>query len=133
MLPNHDIATFHLQRIDCNSRSRIVAGLAGLRVPLPAVPRTDYLASLNHALSQRTALMQADVVHSQEGAVDIGDADYFVTERKFLGLAYRRKFGLSCKSYEVGHETFQSGESELPSFARPDSRGRLSPRGPRDD
>jgi hypothetical protein len=40
---------------------------------------------------------------------------------------------LSCKSYEVGHETFQSGESELPSFARPDSRGRLSPRGPRDD
>ena len=127
MLPNHDIATFHLQRIDCNSRSRIVAGLAGLRVPLPAVPRTDYLASLNHALSQRTALMQADVVHSREGAVDIGDADYFVTERKFLGLAYRGKFGLSCKSYEVGHKTFQSDESELPSFARPGQPGAAVP------
>ena len=129
-ISHHYVATFHFQRIDCNSRSRIVACLAGLRVPLPAVPGTDHLASLNHALSQRTALMQADVVHGGDGAVDVGDTDDFVTKRKFLGFAYRRKFGLSCKSYEVGHGTFQSDESELPSFARPDSRGRLSPRGP---
>ena len=44
-------------------------------------------------------------------------------QRKFFGFAFGRKFGLSGKFYEVGHEIFQNDEIALPSFARPDSRG----------
>jgi hypothetical protein len=90
------------------------------------VPRTDQFVSLDHALPQWTATMQANVVHGGDGAIHISYADYFVTQRKFFGFALGRKFGLSSESYELGHETFQNDEIELPSYARPRQPGRLS-------
>jgi len=90
----HHFAVFNFQGIDGNLRAGIVCGFAGLRIPLPAVPRADELVALDHALSQRAAAVQAHVVHRRNGSVHVGDADDSVAAGKFLGFAFGGKFGL---------------------------------------
>jgi len=104
---NHHIPTFNFQGVDRNLGSGIVGRLPSLGVPLPAVPGTDHLVSLNHALPQRTAAMQAFVVHGGDGSVHVGYADYFLTHWKFFSFTLGRKIGLSGKFYKIRHETFQ--------------------------
>ncbi len=101
---NHHVAAFHLQRIDRELRGRIVCGLTGLEIPLPPMPGTNQFVSLNHTLPQRPAAVQADIVHRRDRPVYVGDADHFVTTRKFPGFAFGRKSRLSCEPYEVRHE-----------------------------
>src|SRR5882724_5516955 len=50
---NHHVSAFHSQRVDRNSRAWVVRSLATLGIPLPAVPGTNHLVPVNHALPQR--------------------------------------------------------------------------------
>ena len=90
------------------------------------MPRAYQLIAFNRPLPQGTAPMQADVVYGRNHTIYIGYADYFVSTGEFFGFTLGRKFGLSSESYELGHETFQNDEIELPSCARPRQPGRLS-------
>jgi hypothetical protein len=49
--------------------------------------------------------MYADVVHSGEFAVHVSNADHFVADGEFLGLAGFGKFGLGAEFGEIGHRT----------------------------
>src|SRR5882724_6241112 len=126
---NHYVAAFNFQGIDSNLSSGIVTRLSRPGVPLPAVPGTNHFISLDQALPQGAASVQADVVHGRDSSVHVGYAYYSVTQGKFFGFALGGKVGLSGKFYEVGHETFLNYESALPSGARPGQPGRLSPPG----
>src|SRR4051812_22682361 len=58
-----DVVAFYLYRINFHFGCRTVAGFPGRSVELPAVPRTNDLVAVDHALPQRPAAVQADVVH----------------------------------------------------------------------
>src|ERR1700686_5094083 len=90
------IPALNLHRIHrqlCPRRPR----LARLRIPFPPMPRTDNLPSRDHALPKRPAAMQADVIHSADFAVNVGDADGLVAAGEFFGLFERGKVGLRSK------------------------------------
>src|SRR5208282_1616471 len=91
---NHHVAAFHPDRINGNFRPRIVRGLARLRIPLPSVPWADQFVAFDDALSQRTAAMQANVIHRGDRPIHVGDADDLIATRKFPGFAFGRKLGL---------------------------------------
>jgi hypothetical protein len=77
--------------------------LSGLRIPLPSMPRADQLVPLDRSLPQRTATMQAHVVHGADDSVYIGYAYHLGATGKLLGLAFGGKSGLVGQSDEFGH------------------------------
>jgi hypothetical protein len=95
-LPNvdHDVAVFNFDRVHRNPGAGIVRGFAGLWVPLPAVPGANDFVAFDRSLAQRTATVQANVIHSGDGSVYVGDADDFIATGKFFGLAFGGEFGL---------------------------------------
>jgi urease beta subunit len=86
-------------------------GLARPRIPLPTVPRADQLIPFDCALPQRPAAVQANIIHRGNRPVHIGNANHFVATRKFLGFAFRRKFGLRGQLNEVGQGTLWNPEA----------------------
>src|SRR3984893_5018686 len=100
---NQHVATFNLERIHGDLHAGIVRSLARLRIPLPAVPWADQLVAFDHSLPQGPAAVQAYVVHSADGAVDVGDTDYFVAAGKFFFLPFGVGLGWGCESGEIGH------------------------------
>src|SRR5581483_12168473 len=92
---DEDVAVFDFQRIDSELYIPIMCGLPGFRIPGPRMPRADDLAIFDHALSERAAAVQACVVHGREGAIDVGNADFFIAALKFLSFIRGGQFGLS--------------------------------------
>src|SRR5581483_3331530 len=70
------IITFDLDGIYRDTSGWIVRRLAGFRIPLPGVPGTDELSVFNHALPQRTAPVQTDVIDCRHRPIDIRDTDH---------------------------------------------------------
>jgi hypothetical protein len=91
------IRTLDLHRIDCELRSER-AGLAGLWIPSPAMPRTDHFATFDHALAKRAAAMKADVIHGADFAIYIGDANRLLAAGEFFGFVRGGKVGL-CRNF----------------------------------
>jgi hypothetical protein len=91
---DHHVAIFNLHGIDCDPGVGIVRGLAGLGIPLPAVPWTDELVAFDDPLTKRTATMQAVIIHRGDGSVHVGHADDFVAAGEFFGFALGGKIGL---------------------------------------
>src|SRR5450755_878193 len=113
------VAIFNLERIDGDFRIRIVRGLAGFRIPLPAVPRADYLAVLDHAFAERAAAVQADIVHGAVGAVYVGDADGLVAAGEFFDRVGGGKVGLGGEFDEGRHRLCSWREAEPCSAGQP--------------
>jgi hypothetical protein len=65
--------------------------------------------------------MQAYVIHRGNRPVHIGNANHFVATRKFLGFAFRRKFGLRGQLNEVGQGTLWKPEAWLSRQLKADS------------
>jgi hypothetical protein len=83
---DEDVAAFDFQRIDGDLGGGIVRRFAGLRVPDPGVPGADDFAILDHALPERAAAVQADVIHCTQRAVYVGHADRMVAAGEFFGF-----------------------------------------------
>ena len=98
---DHHAAVFNFQGINGYPGVGTVRSLAGLGIPLPAVPWTDEFVALDDALAKRTATMQADVIHGGYGSVHVTHADDFVTTGEFFGLALGRKFGLGKNQHSA--------------------------------
>src|SRR5215510_8358109 len=84
--------TLNLDQVQVELGGRIVHGLSRCRIPSPSMPRTHNLSLLDHALPERAASMQADVIHCGQGAIHISDADRSVATRKLTGFVARRQF-----------------------------------------
>src|SRR6266568_6388966 len=72
---DQDVAVFDFDWIYRNLGIGVVRCFAGFGIVLPAVPGADDLAVLDHALTERTAAVQSDIVHGAVDAVHVGDAD----------------------------------------------------------
>src|SRR5579872_138728 len=99
---HQNIPAFNLHWIDLNLGASVVRGLARRRIPLPAVPRADDFALLDHSLPQRAATVQVDVIHRADRAVHVGDADGLRAARKFLRGIDSGQFRFS-REFEEGH------------------------------
>src|SRR5271165_1731371 len=102
---NHHVPTLNLHRIHRYLRARR-AGLARLWVPRPAVPWADYLAALDHAFAQGTTAVQTGVLHGEDFAVHVGNADWLVAAGEFFGLVEGGKVGLSGEFGEHSEAAF---------------------------
>ncbi len=58
------------------------------------MPWAHNLPVFNHALPQRPAAVQADVVHGRDGAVHVSHADGLIAAGKFSGFVIGGEFGL---------------------------------------
>src|ERR1700686_3642088 len=109
------IPTLNLHRIHRHLSPRRTS-LTRLRIPFPPMPRTDNLPSRDHALPKRPAAMQADVIHSADLAVHIGNTDGLAIAEEFLGFVGSRKIGLRGEFGE--HSNKHSALSSQPSARR---------------
>ena len=107
---DHHVVAFDPDRINSDLRAGVMRGLARLGVPLPAMPWTNHFVTFDDTLSQRPTRVQADVIHSRDRPVHIGNADDFIATRKFPSFAFRRKFRLDSKFSEHSALSIQSGE-----------------------
>lgn len=90
---DHHSAVFDLDWINSNPGIWIVNGLSGFGVILPAMPRADKFVTFDHSLPKRPTAVQADIVHSGDGAVHVGNADDSIADGEFLGFSFGREFG----------------------------------------
>src|SRR6266404_2471197 len=104
--------TLDLHRIHSHLRPRRLR-LPRLRIPRPTVPRADHFPAFDHPFSQRTAAVQADVVHGTDFAIHVGDADHPVTAGEFLGFIGGGQFGLKCE-FDKWHDVSGSAEKSGP-------------------
>jgi hypothetical protein len=96
------LPVFDLHRVHSDFCGWIVCGLSSLRVPGPPMPRTDQLPFFDDSLPQRSAAMQADVVHRGDLPVYIGDANHPVAAGELFGFIVWGKFGLGAEFGEHG-------------------------------
>jgi hypothetical protein len=57
---------------------------------------------VNHSLTERAAVVLANVVHGADRAIDVGDANHALPAQKFLRFVGRGEFG-SCGEFGEGH------------------------------
>ena len=105
---NQHVPVFDLQRVHRDFSGRVMRGFAARRIPRPAVQGTYDLAVLDRSFTERTASVQAHVVHRAVRAIHIGDADGLSVAREFLGLVVARKVGLRSELGEHKYSAFRA-------------------------
>ena len=98
----HHVAVLNFDRIDGEFRLRVIFQLPGFRIVLPAMPWANELVAFDVALAERPAHVQAYIVHSSDGAADIGDADRLAFNLEFFGFAFGGKLGFGGQ-FDIGH------------------------------
>jgi hypothetical protein len=88
------------------------------------VPGANELAVLDQAFAERATTVQANVIHGAVGAVHVGEQISLPAQGNSLASLGPGRFDslVSLTTVDIG----SLGGSMLPSFARLDSRGRLS-------
>ena len=69
---DQNVAVLDFERVNGDFRIGIMHGLTGFRIPLPCVPRAHDFSIFDHALTERSALVQADVVHRGIFTIHVG-------------------------------------------------------------
>jgi len=92
IIRNQNLITLDLHFENSDAEFAVLHRSPSFDVDLPAVPRADDQAIVNHALSERASAVRTHVVERAILAIDVCNAKHLIANRKLAGFAFFGKF-----------------------------------------